>query len=251
MGARNIHRSDVEGGAGSRSGGVAPAAGSGPDQIHLRDSASRRRFLALVGGAGGAMALSTLLSACGGEEEQEAPEDVGDPAQPNTDLDIVNYALYLEYLEEDFYKQVVDSGELRSEYQDLARSIRQNETEHADALEAVVLQLGGSPVPRPKPKFEAVIEAGEQRILETAATVENLGASAYLGQATNIENNRILEAALNIHTVEARHAAALNEIAGNGFRGGGPLTGSIPDGAFAKPMTREEVLEAAAPFVRA
>ncbi len=61
----------------------------------------------------------------------------------------------------------------------------------------------------------------------------------------------MLESALAIHTVEARHAAALNEIAGNGFSGGGPLSGSIPNGPFGRPMTREEVLEEAAPFIQA
>jgi hypothetical protein len=95
-----------------------------------------------------------------------------------------------------------------------------------------------------------VIDAGRERILEVASTVENLGASAYLGQAPRIQNLRILESALAIHTVEARHAAALNEIAGNGFASGGKLVGSVPDGAFAQPMTREEVLTAAAPYVQ-
>ena len=43
-----------------------------------------------------------------------------------------------------------------------------------------------------------------------AATVENLGAAAYLGQAGNIKSKEILAAALAIHTIEARHAATLN-----------------------------------------
>jgi rubrerythrin len=250
MGKRTPGPSDVDGGAAPRSGAAPSAAGSGPEVVPLQDPASRRRFLALVGGAGAAAALTTLVSACGGETTQPS-RDVGASPQPNSDLEVANYALYLEYLEEDFYKRVVDSGQLRSEYQTLAKQIRLNETEHAQALEALVEQLGGTPVPRPVPNFDAVIQAGEQRIIDTAATVENLGAAAYLGQATNIENNLVLEAALTIHTVEARHAAALNEIAGNGFRGGGPLTGSVPDGAFGEPMTREQVLAEAAPFVKA
>ncbi len=205
----------------------------------------------LAGAGGAALAVSTLVAACGGDDEQQQDtQDAGDPVQPSTDLEIVNYALLLEYLEEDFYKLVVDSGELRSEYQALAQQIRGNETEHVQALESVVEQLAGVPVPRPEPKFDGVIQGGEQSILDTAATLENLGAAAYLGQATRIQNTRVLESALAIHTVEARHAAALNEIAGNGFSGGGPLSGSIPNGPFGRPMTREEVLEEAAPFIQ-
>jgi hypothetical protein len=79
--------------------------------------------------------------------------------------------------------------------------------------------------------------------------VENLGASAYLGQAANVRDDRILEAALSIHTVEARHAAAFNELAGNDFLATQELNGKVPDGAFAEPRTREQVLELAAPFV--
>ena len=58
-----------------------------------------------------------------------------------------------------------------------------------------------------------------------AATVENLGASAYLGQAGNIKSKEILAAALAIHTVEARHAATLNSLL--------KMT-PTPDGAFAQ-----------------
>ena len=63
-----------------------------------------------------------------------------------------------------------------------------------------------------------------------AATVENLGAAAYLGQAGNIQSKEILAAALAIHTVEARHAATLNTLL---------KLSPTPDGAFAKPMTHE------------
>jgi rubrerythrin len=216
------------------------------------DPASRRRFMQAVGTAGAGAAMAILLAACGDDDEEDgtATEESG-PPEPATDLEIVNYALFLEYLEEDFYRQVIESGEITEpRLMRLMRSIRQNETEHADVLTGVAEQLGGTPVARPKSRFGDVIEGGRERILEVASTIENLGASAYLGQAPRIENLRVLESALAIHTVEARHAAALNEIAGNGFAGGGKLAGSVPDGAFAQPMTREEVLTAAAPYVK-
>ena len=214
------------------------------------DPASRRRFLALVGAAGGGAALSTLLAACGsGAEGGGAADEKVGPAEPANDLEILNYALFLEYLEEDFYTQVVRSGALRPEYDALARDVKGNEHEHVEVLESIVKQLGGTPVPRPKTRFRNTIAAGEQRILEVAAMLENLGAAAYLGQAANITNTRLLESALAIHTVEARHAAAFNEVAGNGFSSGKPLGGSVPTGAFAEPMTREDVVKTAAPFV--
>jgi hypothetical protein len=50
--------------------------------------------------------------------------------------------------------------------------------------------------------------------------------------------------------VEARHAAALNELAGNGYTAGEPLVGSIPDGPFAQPMDMQEVLKEIQPFLK-
>ena len=91
----------------------------------------------------------------------------------------------------------------------------------------------------PQPKTEFPLKDA-QSVLELAATVENLGAAAYLGAAPLIESEEILAAALSIHTVEARHASALNLLLGM------PIT---PDGAFAKPASPEEVLPEVMPFI--
>ena len=93
---------------------------------------------------------------------------------------------------------------------------------------------------RPKTNFDAVLEGGQDMILQTAAVVENLGAAAYLGQAGRIQSKKILAAALAIHSVEARHAAALNTVVGKTI---------VPDGAFAKPASMEEVLPQVKPFL--
>ena len=79
-----------------------------------------------------------------------------------------------------------------------------------------------------------------KQVAKLAATVENLGASAYLGQAGNIKSKEILAAALAIHTVEARHASTLNSML--------KMT-PTPDGAFARPMTMAQVLKVVKPFI--
>ena len=168
------------------------------------------------------------------------------------DVEIVNYALTLEYLEAQFYADVLESGVIKDPAVGrIATKFGETEQEHVDALIAAVKQLGGTPAKKPKASFQSVIDGGPQMILETAATVENLGAAAYLGQAGKIKNKDILAAALAIHSVEARHAAALNSLIGRGFKGDGPLSGSLPDGAFAKPMAEAEVLKAVQPFLTA
>ena len=138
---------------------------------------------------------------------------------------------------------MLDSGEVKNkQVGEVAKEIYENEQEHVQALMATVEQLGGKPVKAPKTNFEDVLAGGEAMILETAASVENLGAAAYLGQAGNIKNKEILAAALSIHTVEARHAAVLNQVVGKTI---------VPDGAFAKPATMEEVLKTVKPFIKA
>jgi rubrerythrin len=222
-----------------------------------RDATSRKRFLRMAGGGAVASAFAAFVAACGDDEESGAAGGAPDAdtragttmGEQSGDLAIVNYALTLEYLEADFYEQVIDSGAITdAKVASLAKSIGENEQEHVAALMKTARMLG-TPAEKPRTDFTAVLEGGPEKILATAATVENLGAAAYLGQAARIKDKEILAAALSIHSVEARHAAALNELAGTGFAGGAALEGSIPDGAFAKPLTMEQVLDQVQPFL--
>jgi hypothetical protein len=179
---------------------------------------------ALVSAAAGGAAL--LAAGCGDEET----EPRGEPSR--ADLDVVNYALTLEYLEEDFWTDVVDSGVLSGRESDLAGKIRDNESEHVQALEALAKDLGGPAAERPATDFESVLAGGRDQVIGVAADLEATGAGAYLAEVSNLTTPEILASALAIHTVEARHAAVLNLLAGRP---------PLPDGAFATPVGREAV----------
>lgn len=207
-----------------------------------RDPLSRRKFLALTGGAG---ASAALLAACG-EDEDEAGTTTATSTTANNDpladfgdgdLGIVNYALTLEYLEAGFYAAVAKSGLFKGDQLALVKTIGQHEQEHVVALTAAAKDLGGTPAKEPKAEFP--LDSAEE-VVALAATVENLGAAAYLGQAAAIESPDILAAALAIHTVEARHASVLNVLNGD------PPT---PDGAFAVPADATTVLDEVKPFL--
>ena len=205
------------------------------------DPSSRKRFLSMMGGAG-ASAFAIFLAACGGDDDEDAAATPmkQQPRATSGDLAIVQYALTLEHLETDFYNAVIDSGVVKDKaLAETAKMIRDNEQEHVDALTATVEKLGGKPK-RPKTTFDAVLEGGQDMVLNTAATVENLGAAAYLGQAGRIKSKEVLAAALAIHSVEGRHAAALNTVVGRTI---------VPDGAFAKPASMAEVLPKVKPFL--
>ena len=218
------------------------------------DPSSRKRFFKMMGGAGAVSAFGVFLAACGDDEDEEgsaaAKPAMSEEDGVKGDLKVLNYALTLEFLEADFYKQVIASGIVTDKkVASLAKQFGESEQQHVDALIKTIGDLGGTPVKAPKTKFGPTLDKGLKAVLETAATVENLGAAAYLGQAGNITNKDVLAAALAIHSVEARHAAALNALVGRGFGGKGGLEGSIPDGAFGKPMDEAAVLAAVKPFL--
>jgi len=82
-----------------------------------------------------------------------------------------------------------------------------------------------------------VTDAGT--FLATAQVLENTGVSAYDGAGAAIEDPDLLTVAGQIVAVEARHAAYLNLV-----------NGVIPfPAAFETPLTPDEVLAAAGPFI--
>jgi hypothetical protein len=221
----------------------------GAIELLTRDPSERKKFLKMVGkGVGSAAAASSLaafIAACGSSSSSKSTTSTAAPAStaPATsagsggDIAIVNYALTLEYLETEFYKKVIKAGLFTGKVGDLVKAIGAQEQMHVNALKAAVKKLGGTPAPKPTGKFTV---DNATNVAKLAATVENVGAAAYLGQAGNIQSVEILGAALAIHTVEARHAAILNQLTSQSI---------TPDGAFAKPMTMAQVLAAVKPFI--
>ena len=190
----------------------------------------RRNFLKWAGivGVGGTLAAGAL-----GRGFASAQADDGD-------LEILNYALTLEYLEADFYKRGVDGGVLSGRELALVTPIRDHEEAHVAALTSTIEDLGGTPVESPRFKYPKGIFSDKAKFLETASVFEELGVTAYHGQVTLVENVDILGAAAAIAGVESRHAAILADLTG-----GNPFPAPVEDTA-----TMKQVLAAAKPFIK-
>jgi hypothetical protein len=212
-----------------------------------RDDVERKRFLRMAGktiGAGAAASgLAAFIAACGGSSSPSsstpaasAPSTSTSTSSASGDLAIVNYALTLEYLEAEFYDKVIASHLFSGSTLSTLKTFGSEEHQHVAALKKVAGSLG-TPAAKPTGKFPL---HSASAVAKLAATVENLGAAAYLGQAPNIQSKEILAAALAIHTVEARHAATLNTVL---------KLSPTPDGAFGKPMNMSQVLAAVKPFI--
>ncbi len=214
---------------------------------------SRRSFLARSAIAGGSLlALGGATGSVLGQEDgdsDDGPEEMTasfDDVE-GTDLDVLNYALSLEHLENAFYREglemfsvedfvVADSlesydEERRMEVYDRVETIAEHESTHVDVLTQAIELLGGTPVEEDSYNF-GVETVGD--FLGLGQVLENTGVAAYAGAAPFVESPDLLSAALSIHSVEARHAALLNEVNGES---------PFPD-AFDSAQSQQEVLDA-------
>ena len=184
---------------------------------------TRAAFLARAGLLGGGAFGGSALLALMADGAQAA--GAGDRA-------ILNFALTLEYLEAAFYTEAQEIGALDGELALFARVVGRHERAHVKALRAA---LGRNAVKRPRFNFRGTTEDVDA-FVATATVLEDTGVSAYQGQAPLIRDDKILAAALAIHSVEARHAAWIRDINGDA---------PAPD-AFDPALTKRQVLRAVA-----
>lgn len=228
----------------------------GEPVIEFKTAKDRRHFLRYAGmvGVGGSLALVGV--ACAEDETDPAPSGNGDSSSPSDepseepteaeasvpqgDLDILNYALTLEYLEADFYKQGVDSGMLKGRELALIKPIAEHEAAHVATLTSTIQDLGGEPVAEPKFKYPAPTFKDKAAFLKTASVFEELGVAAYHGQVTMVKTPALLGAAASIAGVESRHAAVLAKLIG-----GNPFPAPVE-----ATKSMDEVLKAATPFIK-
>ncbi|WP_417309743.1 ferritin-like domain-containing protein [Devosia sp.] len=209
--------------------------GLDPELVERVDAGKRDFFFGNAGKLA-LLASAPLAMAVGATQAfgQELPQDI---------KDVLNFALTLEHIEDYFYRSGLGAdGLIPHEYVDIFRHIGLHEAEHVALLESV---LGADAVKRPAidatagGKYDDVL-TNFDTYLTLSQTFEDLGVAAYKGQAGNLmANDDILQTALQIHSVEARHAAIVRKIGGK----------KSWDGAFDEPMSKDEVLAAAQPFL--
>lgn len=184
-------------------------------EIHERLN-TRRTALRQFAGFAGKLSLAAVPLALGSMLNKAYSQ-----APPAAVLDVLNFALTLEYLEAEFYRLGIAAGDaLTSGYRDqlAIAEIGKHEAEHVAFLKAAITSAGGTPVASPKFDFSGGMGSGNGPFkdafknyglfLAVAQALEDTGVRAYKGQAGNLKGTgAVLTAALNIHSVEARHAA--------------------------------------------
>ncbi len=202
----------------------------------LNPNLTRRRFLGTTAiGAGGAISGATAI---------ELLSTTRVWADAAGDLDILNFALTLEYLEADFYAKGVASVKFKTPHDKAVFTlIASDEAAHVTALTDTITKAGGKPVAKPTVKYPPGTFDSVDKFVTLAKTFEETGVGAYLGQAGAITNPDVLQAAASIFGIECRHAALVGRIAGL------PPEGGIYMGATEKPKAKADVLSAVGPLL--
>ncbi len=178
---------------------------------------TRRDSMRQFANIGKKVALTALPLALGGMFKRAYGQT---PSFSGTVVQVLNFALTLEYLESQFYTMGVNTPNLIPAGNPSAgfKIIQQHELEHVIFLQTTIKALGGMPIPSPKFDFTAggtfaTVFSDYATFLAVSQTFEDTGVRAYKGQATHIQqNDTVLTAALQIHSVEARHASYVRNL---------------------------------------
>jgi rubrerythrin len=201
--------------------------------------------------------------------------------------DVLNYALTLEYLEDEFYRTALDTSKSTINFGNQKAAFMQiskHETQHVALLKSV---LTTNAVPKPTFDFTAggnfpTVFSDLATFTTLAQAFEDTGVRAYKGRAGELLGTDALTVALQIHSVEARHASFVRRLrmqkgwitgqdggnmpaaasavyAGeeNTTQGGATkdkFAGSYTDAqiteAFDEPLTKDQVLAIASLFIK-
>lgn len=205
---------------------------------------SRRTFLTRMAAAG----LGTAALALFSERPAQAtgkqlldivttPDNENFPGIPGRgkNAQVLNYALALETLEADLYRQALNlaagkdittplpddvsgytlsiPGGLPNPHPAMGFLYLQQfaavEAAHRDFLRAAIQQRGGEPVAPNPGGYKAPFGPDLRSILEVILQVEETGVRAYLGAAGAITDLKLTQVAASIYSTECRHSSVL------------------------------------------
>ena len=208
----------------------------------IRDQAEglgldRASFFKKAGVAGaGAVAGASLF----GPFLANAEAAISSRRSKANDVRILNFALTLEFLEAEFYRQAVKNNAFRNaEFREFGVVVAGHEATHVKFLRGA---LRTAAVKKPRFDFKDTVTNAD-KFAATAQVLEDTGVRAYLGQVANVSQRGVLKAAGTIATVEARHAAWIRFLNGGGAANATTAQKPAPR-SFDRPASERTILSA-------
>jgi rubrerythrin len=209
--------------------------------LHL----SRRQLLRI---SGISIAGSLALAACGKQADVEESSNIASagtvpptsalPAAEVNDVVLLRTAASLEYNAIDTYELALSAGLLTGDYAKLADAVkrfRDDHQEHADAVNKLVVALGGKPFTCANARINSVYiepavglitaDDNPDSAMDTVAlahALENLAAQTYQGVVALLSTPSLRADAMRIGQDESRHAVVLAQVLNPGFASVGP-----------------------------
>ncbi|RZJ63360.1 MAG: ferritin-like domain-containing protein [Flavobacterium sp.] len=178
---------------------------------------SRRSSFSQFGNLGKGLALASVPFGLSALSNKAFAADIS--PTPATPAGALQLALTLEYLESAFYAQgVATAGLIPASDLAAITLIRDHEADHVTFLTSA-MNANGVEIPA-MPEFDFTGGLGldtfgdYQTFLAVAQAFEDTGVRAYKGQAGNLKGTAFLKPALQIHSVEARHASMVRRLRG-------------------------------------
>jgi hypothetical protein len=135
---------------------------------------------------------------------------------------VLNFALTLEYLEYYFYQTAIGTAGLipSGPGAGAIKTISDHEQAHVALLKGAISGMGKTPVAFTSSQFDFTAKGNFPTVfsdymifLAVAQALEDTGVRAYKGQAGNLMSSPgVLKTALQIHSVEARHASHIRQM---------------------------------------